>query len=318
MFLGMVNFYRRFIPNAAHTLLPLTDCLKGSKLASSPVTWSPAMSRAFTEAKAACISSTWLQHPDPSAKLALQVDASGSHVGAVLQQRVADSGEWAPLGFFSKKLSAAQVKWSAFDRELWACFDGIRHFRFILEGRCFTIFTDHKPLTYALSRSTDAWTAKQCRHLSYVAEFTSDIQHVPGLQNVVADALSRPSSSPSSSRPLADPPGLIAGASPAPMVIDWSGVASRQTTCTSVQSTTASSSLQVEARLHEGVQLLCDISTGHVRPLIPVEDRQSVFTAIHGVAHPGTRATRRLVSARVVWRGMASDIAAWCRSCQQC
>ena len=124
------------------------------------------------------------------------------------------SGEWAPLGFFSKKLSSAQVKWSAFDRELWACYAGIRHFQFILEGRCFTIFTVHKPLTYALSRSTDAWTAKQCRHLSYVAEFTSDIQHVPGLQNVVADTLSRSSSSPSSSRPLADPPGLIAGGLP--------------------------------------------------------------------------------------------------------
>ena len=138
MFLGMVNFYRPFIPNAAHTLLPLTDCLKGSKPASSPVTWSPAMSRAFTEAKTALISSTWLQHPDPSAKLALHVDASGSHVGAVLQQWVADSREWAPLGFFSKKLSSAQVKWSAFDQELWACFAGTWHFQFILEGTCFT------------------------------------------------------------------------------------------------------------------------------------------------------------------------------------
>ena len=88
--------------------------------------------------------------------------------------------------------------------------------------------------------------------------------------------------------------------------------------CTSVQSTAASSSLQVEARLHEGVQLLCDISTGHVRPLIPVEDRHAVFLAIHGVAQPGTHATRRLVSARVVWCGMASDLAAWCRSCQAC
>ena len=60
VFLGMVNFYGRFIPNAAHTLLPLTDCLKGGKPASSPVSWSPAMTRAFMEAKAALISSTWL------------------------------------------------------------------------------------------------------------------------------------------------------------------------------------------------------------------------------------------------------------------
>ena len=111
---------------------------------------------------------------------------------------------------------------------------------------------------------------------------------------------------------------MITGASPSPEVIDWRGISSRHAMCTSVQSTTASSSLQVEARLHEGVQLLCDISTGHVRPLIPVEDRHAVFLAIHGMAHPGTRATQRLVSACVVWRGMASDLAAWCRSCQAC
>ena len=146
---------------------------------------------------------------------------------------------------------------------------------------------------------------------------------------MVADCLSRPSASTplpssqavsSSSRPLADPPGLITGASspPSPAVIDWRGVASRQATCTSVQHTAASPSLKVVARHQEGVQLLCDISTGHGRPLIPTEDRQSVFEAIHNVAHPGTRATRRLVSARVVWRGMASDLAAWCRACQQC
>ena len=95
-------------------------------------------------------------------------------------------------------------------------------------------------------------------------------------------------------------------------MFDWRGLASRQATCTSVQHTAASPSLKVVARHQEGVQLLCDISTGHGQPLIPTEDRQSVFEAIHNVAHPGTRATRRLVSARVVWRGMASDLAAWC------
>ena len=91
VFLGTVNFYRHFIPNTAHTLLPLTDCLKGSKPANAPVTWSPAMSSAFLDAKAALISSMWLQHPDPAAKLALHVDASGSHMGVVLQQQAPDS-----------------------------------------------------------------------------------------------------------------------------------------------------------------------------------------------------------------------------------
>ena len=60
-----------------------------------------------------------------------------------------------------------------------------------------------------------------------MAEFASDIQHVPGQQIMVADTLSRPSISPSSSRQLADPPGLIAGACSSPAVIDWLGVAVR-------------------------------------------------------------------------------------------
>ena len=169
VFLGMVNFYRRFVPNASCILLQLTDCLRGGLPPSSALSWSPEMSPAFQEAKAALAKATWLQHPDPAAQIALHVDASASHVGAVLQQQMPGSENWCPLGFFSKKLSPSQVKWSAFNRELWACFSGIRHFRFILEGRVFTIFTDHKRLTYALSRSTDAWTAKQCRQLSYVA-----------------------------------------------------------------------------------------------------------------------------------------------------
>ncbi len=84
------------------------------------------------------------------------------------------------------------MKYSAFDRELLACYLGIRHFRYMLEGRHFTIFTDHKPLTFALKRSSDLWTALQCRQLAFVAEYTSDIRHVAGKDNVVADALSCP------------------------------------------------------------------------------------------------------------------------------
>jgi hypothetical protein len=69
---------------------------------------------------------------------------------------------------------------------------GIRHFRHMLEGRPFTVYTDHKPLTHAIARVSEPWTARQCRHLAYIAEYTSDIQHVAGISNVVADTLSCP------------------------------------------------------------------------------------------------------------------------------
>ena len=55
----------------------------------------------------------------------------------------------------------------------------------------FSLYTDHKPLTYLLAKEADAWSACQQRHLAYVAEYTADIQQVPGVENVVADALSR-------------------------------------------------------------------------------------------------------------------------------
>ncbi len=111
-----------------------------------------------------------------------------------MQQRSSPSSPLQPLAFFCKNMEPAQVRYSAFDRELLACCASIRHFRYMLGGRLFTIYTDHKPLTYALGKVADGWTAMQCRQLFYVAEFTTDIRHVPGVDNVVADTLSRPPS----------------------------------------------------------------------------------------------------------------------------
>jgi RNase H-like domain found in reverse transcriptase len=96
------------------------------------------------------------------------------------------------LAFFSAKLSLAQAKYSAFNRELLACYLAFRHFRWSLKGTAIYILTDHKPLIFALHRVSDAWTAKQQRHLAYIAEYTSDIRHMADKGNVVANALSRP------------------------------------------------------------------------------------------------------------------------------
>jgi hypothetical protein len=67
-------------------------------------------------------------------------------MGAVLQQRVDNA--WLPLAFFSK-LNPAQQKYSAYDRELLAVCEAVKHFHHMLEARHFIIFTDHKPITYA-------------------------------------------------------------------------------------------------------------------------------------------------------------------------
>jgi cleavage and polyadenylation specificity factor subunit 1 len=68
-------------------------------------------------------------------------------MGAVLQQRVQGAGQ--PFAFYSRKLSPAQQKYSAYDRDLLAIYEAVRYFRHMLKARHFTIFTDHKLLTFA-------------------------------------------------------------------------------------------------------------------------------------------------------------------------
>ena len=98
-----------------------------------------------------------LTHPEPGAPVSLVVDDSDSHVGAVFQQKL--QGTWSPFAFFSKKLSSTESKYSAFNRELLAAYSAVLHFRFLLEGRQFTLFRDHKPLTHALFWSSPPWSA---------------------------------------------------------------------------------------------------------------------------------------------------------------
>jgi hypothetical protein len=155
VFLGLINFYRRFIPGAACILKPITDALKDSRPAQEPLTWSPGMAVSFEAVKIALLRATWLVLLDLTVALALHVDASASHVGEALHQQHKGHSTWQSLCFFSRKLDTAQMKWSAFDRELFACMKGIRHFLYILEGRAFAIFTDRKPLVGALARTSD-------------------------------------------------------------------------------------------------------------------------------------------------------------------
>jgi len=378
----MVNFYRKFLRSAAQVLAPLTDALKGP---GKTISWSPLMNSAFNRAKLLLSAVPELVHSQPNAAISLSVDASDTHIGALLQQQLRDKS-WAPLAFFSKKLSDAEKKYSAFDRELLAAFSSVRHFRFMLEGREFTIFTDHKPLTHALFRTSPPWSARQQRQLAYLAEFTNSIVHVPDKKNLVADALSRPVSHVSAPNPKPNPssPGSVKPCSapkpgsqplqfspkpvqshsppvlgskvsevsevseteessflpqssehfkkdstsvlvPAPggdllseqmlHSLDVSSLASFQTACSSVQEMKLNPSLTVIAHPVGSSYILCDVSTGSLRPLVPLQLRRKLFEQLHNISHPGVRASRRLMSSRFVWPGMSRDVGLWAKSC---
>ena len=109
---------------------------------------------------------------------AVTVEASDVAVGVVVEQFT--DGAWQPLAFFTRLLLKAEVKYSAFDRELLAIHLAVRRFRYFLDGRCFVIFTDHKPFTFALYKISDLWSARQQRHLAAISEYSTNIRLIAG------------------------------------------------------------------------------------------------------------------------------------------
>ena len=297
-FVGMINFYHRFIPGAARMMSPLYTALAGNP---KTLIWSDVMSKAFDATKKALAEATLLSHPHHGAPLSITTDASDLAIGAFLQQFVNNS--WEPLAYFSKKLQPSETKYSAFDRELLALYLGIKHFRIFLEGRQFTAFTDHKPLTFCMSKSSDTWTSRQQRHLSYISEFTTDIQHIQGKDNFVADSLSRTT------------------IDSVQLGIDYAMMATDQAEDPEVQSyrTTPSSLVLQDIPFGaQGTTLLCDLSTGRPRPVVPVAWRRRVFDLFHGLSHPSIRATRNLIASKFVWKGLQKQIGHWVRTCIRC
>jgi hypothetical protein len=319
-FLGLINFYRRFLPGIAGTLQPLTDLLRGNP---KTLVWSEDAAAAFCAAKAALAAATSLVHPLPGAVISLATDASDTHIGGVLQQLSA--GSWRPLAFFSRKLSPAESKYSTFDRELLAVFAAVRHFRFVLEGRPFRILTDHLPLTLAMRRVSPLWSARQVRQLAYVSEFSTDIRHTPGLKNVVADTLSRPSVTPPVILPTVPVANLATETRTAPSAdsrppptIDYVALASAQLTCADCSKMCDSKSLFITTRTVAGVDVFGDISTGVFRPLVPPAFRESATAALHGIAHPGVEATVRLVTSKFCWPGIRKYVRRYAQQCINC
>ena len=295
VFMGMVNFYRRFIPKAAQTMLPLSEALKSKTL-----TWDKSMIEAFQATKAALARATILAHPQPNTPISITTDASDMAVGAVLQQEV--DGKLVPLAFFSNKLRAPERKYSTFDRELLALYLGIRHFRYFLEGRQFVAYTDHKPLTFSMSKVSEPWSNRQQRHLTYISEFTTDIRHIQGKDNPVADLLSR---------------ATLANIQ---LGIDYNAMAPQKQDPEIQAYHTASSSLKLEDIPFgaDGTTLLCDTSTGVARPIVPADWRRRVFDVIHNLSHPSIRSTRKLISEKFVWNGLQKQVGAWAKQCIPC
>ena len=130
-----------------------------------------------------------LSHPKLDAPTSIMSDTSNTAVGAVLQQFV--DGIWHPISYFSHKLSPAETKYSTFDRELLTIYLAINHFRHFIVGHEFHVWTNHKPLTFLFATNSNRYSPRQAHQYDFISQFTTDIRHVKGSNNPVADALSQ-------------------------------------------------------------------------------------------------------------------------------
>uniref|UniRef100_A0A0X3NR42 Retrovirus-related Pol polyprotein from transposon opus n=1 Tax=Schistocephalus solidus TaxID=70667 RepID=A0A0X3NR42_SCHSO len=164
----MVHFYRRFLPNCADTIPPVTNLLSGPKR-SFELTQDALV--AFKKGKPALTDATLLTHSTPDTPIALNIDASNVAVGAVLQQHLV--GQTQTLAFFSRKLTPTELHYSTFGRELLVVYLAVKHSQHFLEGRDFTIFTDHKPLSFAFKSNSDKINGRELRQLDFISQFNS-------------------------------------------------------------------------------------------------------------------------------------------------
>lgn len=302
-FLGLLNFFRRFLPGAADAQTELNSYLKGAKKNdNSVIVWTTSASEQFENCKKLMADATLLAHPKWDAKLIVQCDASDYAIGGALFQMVDD--ELQPLSFFSRKLSPAECRYSAYDRELLAMYATIKHFRYLLEAREFDLLTDHKPLTYAFKQKPEKATPRQFRQLDFISQFTTSILHIKGKENILADALSR----------------ISAIEMPSP--IDYNEIARVQDTDHELKSliNEPKHGLELKKVALPGtdIPLFCDISTGNVRPYIPENFRKLVFDSLHKLSHPGIKATSKLVRERFIWPQINSDCTKWAKTCIEC
>jgi predicted aspartyl protease len=188
-FLGLANYYRRFIQNFSALTAPLSALVHDD--APDPILWTPTHSALFAEIKNKLTHAPVLRTFDPDLRCMVVTDASSSHeaIGAVLMQD--DGNGPRPIEFFSRKMAGAETRYPTREQELLAIKEALKHWRHYLLGVSFDIYSDHESLKY-LQTQKDL-SGKLLRWLDFIQMFDfGDIKYLPGKKNPVGDALSRP------------------------------------------------------------------------------------------------------------------------------
>lgn len=177
-FHGLTSFYRQFIKGSSTIIAPITECLKGSTFK-----WTSEAEKSFEVLKRMVTEARILSLPDFDKIFEVDCDASNVGIGAVLSQ------EGKPIAFFSEKLSDSRKKYSTYDKEFYAIVRCLHHWSHYLLPKEFILFSDHEVLKYL--NSQQKLNSRHAKWSEFLQLFSFLLKHKAGVQNQVADALSR-------------------------------------------------------------------------------------------------------------------------------
>lgn len=183
-FLGLANYYRRFVPHFSTLAKPLTMLTRLDE----PWRWEGPQQDAFERIKQHLADAPRLMRPNASMLFELHTDWSSSGLGAVLVQRDGEGKEHV-IAYASRSNNKAEQNYSSYEGECLAVVWAVQHFRCYLWGKKFTIITDHQPLLWLMTN--ESLRGKLARWALILQEFDFEIKHRSGITNLDADGLSR-------------------------------------------------------------------------------------------------------------------------------
>ena len=321
-FLGIVNYYSKFLPSLSSTLAPLYRLLQKRTRWS----WGPDQIKAFVEAKSVLTSQSLLVHYSPDKEILLSCDASPYGVGAVLSHRMKDGSEQ-PVAYASRSLAPAEKNYAQLDKEALAIVFGVTY----LLGRHFTIKSDHKPLMHLFSESRGVplmASARVQRWALTLSAYDYTIDYKPGKDHANADVLSR--------LPLPEMPSEVP--LPGEMILLMECLQTSTITAAQIRRWTERDPVLAKVRdyvmqgwpLIEGSVELLPYSRRRAelcvqdgcllwgrRVVVPSPGRAQVIEVLHE-GHPGSTRMKSLSRSYVWWPGLDAAVEERVRSCDQC
>lgn len=324
-FLGMVNYYGKFLKHLSSHLAPLYRLLQKK----SKWKWGSDETKAFNLVKSQLSEAPVLEHYDPTKLLSLATDASPYGIGAVLSH-VLEDGTEKPVAFASRTLNVAEKKYSQLDKEALAIIFGVKRFHHYLYGRKFSIVSDHKPLQYLLNESRHVpvmASARLQRWALLLSAYQYSISYRPGEKLANADGLSR--------LPLPEAPSevsvpdevvfLLQTLQSSPITADqikkWTNrdpILSRVRNFVSKGwNDSCEDELSPYRQRKDELSMLDGCVLWGNRVIVPTAGRKEVMCLLHD-GHPGITKMKSLARQVVWWPGLDADLTTHVQACQLC